>query len=108
MAERIHAGYANVMSIRRITISVPASVASRIKKAAGRIPVSAWVTAVIEEHLEDADLELLWEEFYRAVRPRLAQVRRANEIFRRLTSGPTNRRIGPAPRGRGAAQSGRF
>ena len=33
--------YADVMSIKRITISVPDEVANRIKKAAGDIPVSA-------------------------------------------------------------------
>ncbi|MBK8593320.1 MAG: hypothetical protein IPN77_30250 [Sandaracinaceae bacterium] len=36
------------MTIKRITISVPSEVAARIKKAAGKTPVSAWVTGVIE------------------------------------------------------------
>lgn len=73
------------MSIRRITISVPSDVAGRIKKAAGAAPVSAWVTRLIEEHLEDTELERLWEEFYRSVNPRPADVRRANSLFRKLT-----------------------
>jgi len=77
--------YVNVMTIRRITISVPAKVAARIKKAAGETPVSVWITGIIEDHLDDAELEQLWEEFYRAVRPRSEDVRRANSMFRRLT-----------------------
>jgi hypothetical protein len=73
------------MSIRRITISVPAKVAARIKKAAGDAPVSAWVTGVVEERLEDAELERQWQEFCRHVHPSRDEVRRAGAIFRRLT-----------------------
>jgi hypothetical protein len=73
------------MSIKRITISVPAAVAARIKRAAGRTPVSAWVTDVIEDHLEDAELERLWQEYYRDVAPRRVDARRADALFRRLT-----------------------
>jgi hypothetical protein len=84
MAEAMPACYASVMSIRRITISVPVEVAARIKKAAGKAPVSAWVTGVIEDRLDDAELERLWQEFYRSVRPRREDVRRADAILRRL------------------------
>ena len=80
------------MSIRRITISVPDKTAARIKKAAGATPVSAWVAGVIEEHLEDAELERLWQEFYRSVRPRHDDVRRANAVFTRLTRTPRRKR----------------
>jgi hypothetical protein len=76
------------MSIRRITISVPEETAARIKKAAGKTPVSAWVTGVIEERLDDAELERLWQEFYRDVRPRAADAKRADAMFRRLTRTP--------------------
>ena len=84
MARVMRACYAHVMTIRRITISVPADLAARIKKVAGT-SVSAWVAAVIEDHLDDAELERLWEEFYRSVRPRPTDVRRADALFRRLT-----------------------
>src|SRR5438552_3625844 len=77
--------YAQVMSIKRITISVPDYTAARIKKAAGRMSVSAWVTGIVEERLESGELERLWREFYEAVRPRRAEVRRADAIFDRLT-----------------------
>ena len=70
------------MSIRRITISVPERVANDIKRAAGKKPVSAWVTELIEERLGDAELDLLFDEFYAEVRPPLAAVRRAEAIFR--------------------------
>jgi hypothetical protein len=73
------------MPIKRITISVPAATAARIKKAAGERPVSAWVTEIVEEHLEDAELDRLWKEFYRTVAPRRSDVRRADAIFTRLT-----------------------
>jgi hypothetical protein len=86
------------MSIQRITISVPARVAARIKNAAGGTPVSAWVTAVIEDHLDDAELERLWHDFYGAVAPRREDVRRADQIFRRLTK-PSGRK----PSGRSKA-----
>jgi hypothetical protein len=73
------------MTIRRITISVPAEVASRIKKAAGTRAVSAWLTEVIEEHLDDEELERQWLEFYRQVEPRGQDLRRADAMFKRLT-----------------------
>jgi len=81
------------MSIRRITISVPDEVAARIKKAAGKTPVSAWVTGVIEDRLDDAELERLWREFHRSVRPRPDDVRRADAIFRRLTKPSRRERV---------------
>jgi hypothetical protein len=76
------------MSIKRITISVPSAVATRIKKAAGRVPVSAWVTEVIEERLDDAELERQWQRFYAEVQPKAADVRRASTMLRRMTRRP--------------------
>lgn len=79
------------MSIKRITISVPDEVARRIKKAAGSRPVSTWITAVVEEHLDDAELERRWEAFYRDVNPSAKDGRRARTIYKRLTQ-PKGRR----------------
>ena len=79
------------MSIKRITISVPTAVASRIKKAAGTVPVSAWVTDVIEERLNDAELEQQWQAFCRDVAPARADVARAQTLFKRLTKARTNK-----------------
>jgi len=94
VADQGGACYAIVMSIARITISVPVATAARIKKAAGDTPVSAWVTETIEERLDDAELENLWREFYRSVRPRREDIRRADAMFRRLTR-PQRRKSAP-------------
>ena len=80
------------MSIKRITLSVPEAVATRIKKAAGAKPVSAWVTELIEDHLDDVELERQWEAFYRDVNPSAKEVRRARLILDRLTK-PGRRRV---------------
>lgn len=79
------------MSIRRITLSVPERIAVRIKNAAGATPVSAWVTQLIEEHLDDVELERRWRELYRDVAPTREDVRRAEAKFKRLV-GPARRR----------------
>jgi hypothetical protein len=83
------------MSIKRITISVPEAVARRIKKAAGKTPVSAWLTDVALEHLEEAELERQWQAFYLDVSPKAAEVRRAEVIFKNLFKHPAK----PARRG---------
>jgi hypothetical protein len=82
------------MSIRRITISVPVQTANRIKRAAGQTPVSAWVTDVLEEHLEDAELERKWQEFYASVNPARKDLKTAQALHARLTK--TRRRRGAA------------
>jgi len=82
------------MSIKRITISVPEAVAARIKKAAAGAPVSAWVTGLIEEHLDDAELERKWLEFCDEVKPSRKDVRRSEALFARLTK--SKRRRGAA------------
>lgn|GEM_PF-1980303 len=77
--------YANVMSIKRITISVPQDVANNIKKAAGKTPVSAWVADVVTEHLNDAELERQWQRFYDEVRPARQDLAKAEAVLKRLT-----------------------
>ena len=80
------------MTIRRITISVPEELAIRLKKVAGRVPVSAWVTDRIEEHLEEHELLQLWKDFLRDVAPTAADKRKAEAIYRRLTKAPARKR----------------
>jgi hypothetical protein len=72
------------MSIRRITISVPQDVAGRIKKAARARPVSAWVTDLVEAHLDETEIERQWQAFCRYVAPAPEEIRRADGIFKRL------------------------
>lgn len=73
------------MAIKRITISVPESVAKKIKAAAGTTPVSTWVTELIEEHLDDAELDRRWQAFYDDVSPTREDLRKAEAIFKRTT-----------------------
>jgi hypothetical protein len=73
------------MAIARITISVPEEVAKKIRKAAGKKPVSTWVTNVIEERLDDAELDRQWEAFYRDVNPGSRAEQEAKRILDKLT-----------------------
>ena len=79
------------MAIRRITISVPEKTAQQLKSAAGATPVSTWVTDLIEEKLQDAELERRWLEFYSSVAPTREASRRADAMFKRLVK-PARRR----------------
>lgn len=79
------------MAIKRITISVPEEVAKRIKKAAGNAPVSAWLTDLVDEHLNDAELERQWAAFVKDVAPTPADVRKAEAMYRRLVK-PSRKR----------------
>jgi len=72
------------MSIRRITISVPESVAGRIKRAARSTPVSTWVTDVIEAHLDEAEMERQWRAFYQDLGLSPQDERRGDRLFDRL------------------------
>jgi hypothetical protein len=80
------------MAIKRITISVPEEISTRIKDAAGDTPISAWVTDVIEEHLDEAELERQWQAFYKDVAPRREDIARADAILKRLTGRSRRRR----------------
>lgn len=77
--------YGYVMTIRRITLSVPKEVARRIKRAAGQKPTSQWVTELIEEHLDESELERQWKRFCREVAPKPSEIRKADALFKRLT-----------------------
>jgi hypothetical protein len=66
-------------------------VAGRIKKAAGKRPVSTWVTDLIEEHLDDGELKRQWEAFYRDVAPKRVDIRRADAMIERRN--PTMARL---------------
>jgi hypothetical protein len=79
------------MSIKRITISVSSDMAGRIRKAAGETPVSAWVSDVIEERLDDTELERQWQQFYQDVNPSRQDIRRAETTLKRLVKRPARR-----------------
>jgi hypothetical protein len=75
--------YAFRMAVSRITLSLPKAVTIRIKKIAGRTPVSTWVTALIEEHLDERELNEKWLAFYAGVNPQPQDVRKARDIVTR-------------------------
>jgi hypothetical protein len=80
------------MSIARVTLSVPKHVAARLKKAAGAKPVSAWVTELIEEHLDQADLEAQFRAFCARHAPTRAEEARAHDIVARVRGKQSSRR----------------
>lgn len=80
------------MAIKRITLSVPARTAARLKRAAGTSSVSAWVTQVVEERLEDEELERQWQAFLRDVALTREDMRRAGTKYKQLMSAGRRRR----------------
>jgi hypothetical protein len=72
------------MSIRRITVSVPDQVASRVKDAADGESVSAWVVDLIVDHLDSKALDRHWQSFYDDVAPTKSDVARADKLLANL------------------------
>ena len=74
------------MAIRRITISVPETLAEQIKKAAGDKPVSQYVTELLEAELDEKALERQWLEFYQEVNPGPEHREWAESLMRTLAA----------------------
>ncbi len=93
------------MATKRITVSVPVEIATRIKRAAGRRrSVSEWVTNAMIRTLEEDDLERRFLEFCDDVKATPAQEAQARASFDKILRGKRGspRRDEPA-RGRTAA-----
>ena len=74
------------MATKRITVSVPAEVATRIKRAAGRgHSVSEWVTNSVIRTLDEEDLLRRFLEFCDGVKATHAQEKQAKASFDRIT-----------------------
>lgn len=75
------------MSIKRITVSVPRELASKVKKAAGKATVSAFVAAVLEERIENERLEREWQRYAADLRAAATGAERAeaDAMFVRVT-----------------------
>ncbi len=73
--------YARVMSIRRITISVPSHLAAKVKRAAGKTPVSAYVAAVLEEKLDEEEVVRAWRAHVESVAPTSEDEARAERVI---------------------------
>ena len=76
------------MATKRITVSVPEEIATRIKRAAGRNrSVSEWVTNAVTRTLEEEDLRQRFLEFCDAVKATPAQEKQAKASFDLITQG---------------------
>lgn len=76
------------MATKRITVSVPSEIATRIKRAAGRShSVSEWVTNAVRRTLEEEDLMRRFLEFCDGVKATPAQEKRAKASFDQITKG---------------------
>lgn len=74
------------MATKRITVSVPAEIATRIKQAAGRSrSVSEWVTNAVTRTLEEEDLKRRFLEYCDSVKATPEQERQAKASFDRIT-----------------------
>jgi metal-responsive CopG/Arc/MetJ family transcriptional regulator len=69
------------MSIKRITISVPSALAAKVKRAAGKKPVSVFVADVLEASIEEEQVERAWREYVADVAPTAADDRRADDVI---------------------------
>ena len=86
------------MATKRITVSVPSDIASRIKRAAGRShSVSEWVTNAVTRTLEEEELRERFLAFCDGVEATPAETKQARASFDRITKGTKSARV----RGRG-------
>ena len=89
------------MATKRITVSVPADVATRIRQAAGRThSVSEWVTKAVTRSLEEEDVQRRFLEFCDAVEVTASDIRRVNASFDQITQ--TSSRADPRASTRGS------
>lgn len=74
------------MATKRITVSVPAEVATRIKRASAQShSVSEWVTNAVIRALEEEDLTRRFLEFCDGVKASSSDEKRAEKSFERIT-----------------------
>lgn len=84
------------MATKRITVSVPAEIADRLKRAAGRgHSVSEWVTNAVTRKLEEEDLKRRFLEFCDGVRATPTQEKQASASFDQITQGKKSARSKP-------------
>lgn len=74
------------MATKRITVSVPAEVATQIKRAAGASrSVSEWVTSAVMRSLEAEDVQRRFLDFCDGVSATPEEERRAQASFDQIT-----------------------
>lgn len=80
------------MATKRITISLPAETAKRIKQAAGRErSVSDWVAGAVARSLEEEDLRHRFLEFCDELPATPKQLAEVDVAFARITKGKRGR-----------------
>ena len=79
------------MAIKRVTVSLPENLATRVSVAAGERSVSAYIARVLGEHLETSELEVLWREYVSEVGVSADDLAAADEVLDELTAGPSRR-----------------
>lgn len=91
------------MATKRITVSVPVGIASRIKRAAGRSrSVSEWVTSAVTRALEEEDVQRRFLDHCDAVPASATEEERARASFQKITGAAAAER-GESGRGESAA-----
>jgi hypothetical protein len=79
------------MAIKRVTVSLPEELAARVSAAAGERSVSAYIAALLGEHLEASELERLWREYVDEIGVSADDIAAADEVLDELTVGPSSR-----------------
>jgi hypothetical protein len=72
------------MATTRVTISLPADLVAKLKVEAGERSMSAYVAALIQEHLEEAELERLWQAYLADVGVTADDIATADQVLDEL------------------------
>lgn len=92
------------MATQRITVSVPAEIAGRLKRAAGRSrSVSEWVTNAVTRALDEEDTKRRFLEFCDGVTTTPEEEKQVQSSFDRITRGGEVRATRAPRRGKTAA-----
>jgi hypothetical protein len=76
------------MATTRVTVSLPADLVAKLKVEAGERSMSAYVAALIQEHLEDAELERLWQAYLDDVGVTSDDIATADQVLNELLAKP--------------------
>jgi hypothetical protein len=72
----------------RVTVSLPTDLVAKLKTEAGERSMSAFVAALIQEHLEEAELERLWKAYVDDVGVTADDVATADRVLNELLVDP--------------------
>lgn len=76
--------------IKRVTISLPEEIADRLRADAGDRSVSAHVAELISRHLEDAELDEMWQSYLGDVGLTADDIAAADRLLDELFSNPAH------------------